>query len=157
LEKFKKLKFNRFIDRFNLNNIQTQGEQNSIEINYQKLENPEKLINEIIETKKIFYYLNTEKKNNNQIIEKEITGIVVYSEKEEKSFLIENINVFKDIFEKNEILKIGYKQKEDYILLKQVGINPTNLMFDIEIAGYILNSTISKYSIEYLSNEYLRI
>ena len=28
-------------------------------------------------------------------------------------------------------------------------------MFDIEIAGYILNSTISKYSIEYLANEYL--
>ena len=30
-------------------------------------------------------------------------------------------------------------------------------MFDIQIAGYILNSNINKYTIEYLSNEYLEI
>lgn len=29
-------------------------------------------------------------------------------------------------------------------------------MFDIEIAGYLLNSNISKYTIEYLSNEYIK-
>lgn len=64
---------------------------------------------------------------------------------------------FKEVFEDSKILKIGYKQEKDYILLKQNGINAQNLMFDIEIAGYILNSNISKYSIEYLANEYLRI
>ena len=30
-------------------------------------------------------------------------------------------------------------------------------MFDIEIAGYLLNSNISKYTIEYLAEEYLKI
>lgn len=29
-------------------------------------------------------------------------------------------------------------------------------MFDVEIAGYLLNSNISKYTIEYLSNEYIK-
>ena len=62
----------------------------------------------------------------------------------------------KEIFEDNEILKISYKQKQDYILLKEIGIVPHNLMYDIEIAGYILNSNINKYSIEYLTDEYLK-
>ena len=30
-------------------------------------------------------------------------------------------------------------------------------MFDVEIAGYLLNSNISKYTIEYLSEEYLKV
>jgi len=30
-------------------------------------------------------------------------------------------------------------------------------MFYIEIAGYLLNSNISKYTIEYLAQEYLQI
>ena len=29
-------------------------------------------------------------------------------------------------------------------------------MFDVSIAGYILNSNINKYTIEYLANEYLK-
>ena len=61
------------------------------------------------------------------------------------------------LFEDKKILKIGYKQKKDYILLKQIGIIPQNLMFDIEIAGYLLNSNINKYSIEYLASEYLNL
>ena len=32
-----------------------------------------------------------------------------------------------------------------------------NLMFDIEIAGYLLNSNINKYTLEYLSEEYLKL
>ena len=156
LEKFKKLKFNRFIDRFNLNNIKEA--ESSINIEYEQIENDkvQKLIKEIIENKKIFYYLNTENVDNDKIIQKQILGITIYSENDEKSYFIRDIRLFKEIFENTEILKIGYKQKEDYILLKQEGINAKNLMFDIEIAGYILNSTISKYTIEYLANEYLK-
>ena len=47
------------------------------------------------------------------------------------------------------------KQKEQYIMLWRNNIDAKNLMFDISIAGYILNSNINKYSIEYLANEYL--
>ena len=159
LEKFKKLKFNRFIDRFGLNNTNTKQEEKTVEIDYEETSNLDKinnLSNQIKENKRIFYYLNVENNDNNKIISKKITGITVFSENDKKSYLIKDIEIFKDIFENNEILKIGYKQKEDYILLKQEGIKPQNLMFDIEIAGYILNSTISKYTIEYLANEYMK-
>lgn len=160
LEKFKKLKFNRFIDRFNLNNVVTKEKEITIKIDYEQIDNTDKinkLIKEIKENKKIFYYLVTKNTDDNKIINKQILGITIYSEADKKSYFIRNIKQFKEIFENIEILKIGYKLKEDYILLKQEKINPKNLMFDIEIAGYILNSNISKYSIEYLSNEYLRI
>jgi len=80
----------------------------------------------------------------------------VFSEKDGKSYCIKDIVEFKDIFEDADILKCGYKQKEDYIFLKNLNIDVKNLMFDIEIAGYILNSNINKYTIEYLANEYIQ-
>ena len=159
LEKFKKLKFNRFIDRFNLNNV-TIKEENTINIKYEQIDDINK-INELLEqieaNKKIYYYIVTQDTNDDKIVKKQILGIAIYSETDKKTFFIKDIKLFKKIFENIDILKIGYKQKEDYILLKQKQINPNNLMFDIEIAGYILNSTINKYSIEYLASEYLRI
>ena len=83
--------------------------------------------------------------------------LTIYSEKEDKVYLIKDITKLKNIFESKDILKIGYKQKKDYILLKQIGVQTKNLMFDIEIAGYLLNSNINKYTLEYLSEEYLKL
>ena len=107
-------------------------------------------------SKKIYYYIITKPEVGAGILNTKIEGITVYSEKENKAYLIKPQDI-KAIFEDEEILKIGYKQKIDYILLKQEGITPKNLMFDIEIAGYLLNSNISKYTIEYLAEEYLKI
>ena len=76
-----------------------------------------------------------------KIIKKQIIGTTIYSEINKKAYFIKDVRRFKEIFEDKEILKIGYKQKEDFILLKQEKINPQNLMFDISIAGYILNSS----------------
>ncbi len=80
---------------------------------------------------------------------------VIYLKKYNKCYYINNLMDFKEIFENEDILKCGYKQKEEYILLWKNGINAKNLMFDVSIAGYILNSNINKYTMEYLSNEYL--
>ena len=102
----------------------------------------EAIKDEIKKNKILYYYINK-------------PYICVFSEKDNKSYCIENILEFKDIFEDESILKCGYKQKEDYILLKQLGIDGKNLMFDTQIAGYILNSNINKYGVEYLANEYL--
>ncbi len=54
-------------------------------------------------------------------------------------------------------MKCGHKIKEDYTILKQLGINPQNMMFDAEIAMYILNATSNSYSIEELARQYLEI
>ncbi len=160
MEKFKKLKFNRFIDRFDLNSINKNEIKSDISIEYERISNLDKINfikEEILQNKKIFYYLQAQESVQGRILGKILSGITIFSEKDNKAYFIKNTLLFKEIFEDIEILKIGYKQKEDYILLKQAGIEPKNLMFDVEIAGYILNSTINKYPIEYLANEYLRI
>ena len=148
LEIFKKLKFNRFIDRFNLHNENIVGAHYPVcptKIEYQDDADEEtikKLKQEILNNKIMYYYL-------------EQSSFVTYSENMNKSIYINNLNEFKDIFEDKEILKCSYKQKEQYILLWQNNIDAKNLMFDISIAGYILNSNINKYTIEYLANEYV--
>jgi len=157
VELFTKLKLNRFIERFGLEKHQTKEQEINIECEELKEADISVLKEEIKATKKIYYYLIEKEQKEYGILNKAIEGITIYSEKKEKSYLTKNIEILKDIFESEEILKIGYKQKKDYILLKQIGIEPKHLMFDIEIAGYLLNSNINKYTIEYLSEEYLKI
>lgn len=53
--------------------------------------------------------------------------------------------------------KIGYKLKQDYILLKQLGIELEGFEYDAEIAGYVIDSIKNKYDIETLSLRYLNI
>ncbi len=102
----------------------------------------QKIEEEILSQKIMYYYLDEQ-------------NFIIYSEKDNASYYVEDLLEFKDIFENKDILKCGYKQKENYILLWENNINAKNLMFDVTIAGYILNSNINKYTIEYLANEYL--
>ena len=146
LDRFKKLKFNRYIDRFNLSDETINiSEDNKINIELETSINQDmldKIKEEIISNKIMYYYLE----NN---------FLIIYLEKYNKCYQICNINEFKDIFENENVLKCSYKQKEQYELLWKNDINPKNLMFDISIAGYVLNSNINKYTIEYLSSEYI--
>ena len=149
LEIFKKLKFNRFIDRFalqdNVNGEPLDDSQINTEIEHEKIVDKTKLAElkqEIQENKAMYYYLTEEK-------------FIIYSPKTNKCFSVENVQDFKYIFEDKNILKCSYKQKEEFIILWNEGIEAKNLMFDIAIAGYILNSNINKYTIEYLANEYI--
>ena len=149
LEIFKKLKFNRFIGRFNLhkksNIVGADDSACQSEIEHEKIVDETKLAElkqQIQKNKAMYYYLTEEK-------------FIIYSPKTNKCFSIENIQDFKDIFEDKNILKCSYKQKEEFIILWNKGIEAKNLMFDIAIAGYILNSNINKYTIEYLANEYI--
>lgn len=158
-EIFSKLKFNRFIERFELEKENSNETLELIDIEGEEIteSNIEKLIKEINETKKVYYYILTKTEENKGILNQTIDYVIIYSAKEKKSYLLKNIEKLKDVIESKDILKIGYKQKKDYILFKEEGINPKNLMYDIEIAGYILNSNITKYTIEYLAEEYLKV
>ena len=149
LEIFKKLKFNRFIDRFalqeNIGATSFSDSQINTEIEHEKIVDKTKLAElkqEIKESQIMYYYLDEEK-------------FIIYSNKTNTCFFVNNILEFKDIFEDKDILKCSYKQKEEFIILWNKGIQAKNLMFDIAIAGYILNSNINKYTIEYLANEYI--
>ena len=67
------------------------------------------------------------------------------------------IEKFKKVFESREIKKYGYQLNEDYVLLKELGIEMNHIFYDIEIAAYDLNPTTGKYPIENLANQYLEL
>ena len=161
LEIFTKLRFNKYIDRFSLKS--KEKEQNPFdEITIaENIEEKEinKIKEEIKKSKEIIYYLGKkENEREEAIIKKEVVSLsiiikakVYYIKKQEQ------INEFKEIFENEKISKISYKLKQDYILLKQIGITLKNFTYDIEIAGYIIDSIKNKYDIETLSLRYLNL
>ena len=171
LEIFKKLRFNRYIDRFNLEQ-KVQKSENKSEIKnesqelfeYEELKKEDKKISEVlrnIENEKImYYYFETEehKEDNSLIIKEKIKYVNIYIEKENKVYNIEfSKEILKKVFENKQILKCGHKIKRDYILLKQNDITPENMMYDAEIALYVINSISGAYSIEEIANQYLNL
>ena len=160
---FKYLKFNRFIERFNLEeeNINTNSDDLFIKETVTQKDEINKIIKEIEKAKEIIYFFETEESNFNSIINKKLKSISIYSKKDNKCYYIplesEILNLFKDVFENKEIKKIGYKQKIDYILLKEANINIKGFYYDIEIAAYIISPTDSKYTIEKMAIDYLKL
>ena len=163
-EKFKELNFNRFIDRFNLQ--VEQKEKNisdlvNIEEIYEK--DLEKILSNINKSKELIYILeNTDINDNNRIIKKQIKAISIYNEIDNISYYIklneeDFIKYFKNIFEDIEIKKIGYNIAEDYVILKELGIEINNIYYDVKIAAYDLNPTSSNFSLENIANQYLNI
>ena len=135
LEIFKALNFNRFIERFALDKDVASGTE-SVSVNKEDLfeneildltadkEKVEKIINDIKESKEIYYDFELEKRDvKGLIIKEKIKYINIYDKKENKVYtILFNSKIFKSIFEDKEIKKCGYEIKKDYILLKQLGI-----------------------------------
>ena len=157
-EIFKKLRFQRFMERFHLeSSVQEKIEEPFKSKKIESEEEKQNVINSIVENKRIFYYLSTEEVKEELIIKKKITAIHIYHEKENIVYTSNKVEDFKEIFERRDILKCGDKLKQDYILLKQKQIQPENLMFDVSIAGYILNAISGKYKMEDLAEQFLGI
>lgn len=168
LQKFKELKFNRYIERFNLNDNATASNTTNkeakelfeiVQLDILSKET-EELINKIKENKEIIYYLDKVSTiNSSNIIKKEIKSISIIIEN--KVYYINNVmqmlEKLKEIFESTGIKKVSYKIKEDYVILKEHEITMQNLNFDVEIASYLLNPTASKYMLESLSIDYLEL
>jgi len=164
LELFKKLRFNRYIDRFGLENIENLEEaskniEDLFEHKYLKDESEiDTLVEEIKKQDELYYYFEKQSsQDENLIIKEKIKYINIYNKEKNVVYTAKFSNKFKDIFENEKILKCGHKQKIDYILLKQIGIESKNMMFDIEIAGYILNAVSNAYSVEDLAKQYLEL
>ena len=160
LEIFQNLKFNRYIERFKLeeNAEKKENIQELFKVKEIKEQQCEEIIKEIKKQKEFIYYLGTEEVENNEIIKERITDISIALDKI-YYFQIKSEDIlkkyFKEIFEDKEIKKIGYKQKKDYILLKQMKIDIQNLYYDIEVAAYILNPTAPNKKIEDIIEKYL--
>ena len=161
---FKELKFNRYIDRFNLKEeiVENDNVEPTMTMDFEKeVINAEKfndIKKKVIENKVCYFYVETVE-DTNSIIKKKIKSISIYIKDENKvyDYKVSNILELKDIFESEDVLKCSYDLKDIYILCEEAEINPKNFMFDIRIAGYLLNSTTNQYSISDLMNEYLEI
>ena len=152
LEIFEELRFNRYIERFNLKENETQKTTKIEKIDVIETEEIPEL------NEKLFYYLDTVTSNNQeQIIKKDIIGISIYSNNKNYYITSQNLNEkLKELFENEQIEKYGYNLAEDYIILKQIGITMKNIVYDAKIATYILNPT-SKYDLDVIVRDYLEI
>ena len=168
LELFKELNFKRYIDRFNLQNEAGKGdnfsEENNIENRYKVVEKSIEEIKTIIEKQgKMIFYIETEKVNDeDKIIKEKITGISIFNSSENEAYYIDiknvgKIQVLKEIFENDKILKIGIDLGRVYILLRQEGIDFKGINYDASIAAYILNPTNNKLKLTDLAEQYLEI
>ena len=164
LEIFRELNFKRFIDRYGLaeagsmSEEEKQEEKDLFTINEKMgISDIEKLIKE---NKKIIYFLGTEKDENpEKIIRQKLTSISIYDEKQNQVYFVKepSLQFLKEIFEEAQIEKYGYEMNYAYILLKEMGIEPKNLKFDISVAAYILNPNDGKYPINKLLENYLNL
>ena len=170
-EKFKELNFNRFMERFNLKEESTESggidlskdlfKTKDIAVSNKYIED---VIKKIKESKKLIFSILKEKcEDTEKIISKKITCISIYIEAENTVFSVsvnneqQFVQVFKEIFESNDIQKYGHDLGEDYVILKQLRITMNAICYDTKISAYDLNPTDSKYTIENLSIQYLNI
>ncbi len=166
LKIFKELRFQRFIDRFDLADTLKQEEKDNVKDMF-KLEwynDNSELWSEIVKDKKMYYNMCTEKDSKiESISKKKICQFSIYNKEDNTVYELKekDINNFpnelKEIFEDKDIEKISYGQKDDYVILKEKGINIQNMAFDVKIAAYLLNSTSNQYSVAELANDYLNI
>lgn len=167
LKIFKELNFNRYIDRFNLQdqNIQTKKIEdlfNIEEVTLDEEEKVDKLINEVKRSKKLVFFIDKKASDKpEKIIKKEIKSISVYTGGKSVFFIaIQDSRKFtlkfKEIFEDEKIAKYGFELSQDYVMLRELGINMKNLIYDAKIAAYVINPTV-KYNLSDIIAQYLEI
>lgn len=159
LEIFKELRFNRYIERFDLENAGV-AEEKDVKTLFDYEEISEEKMKEVLsKVNELYYYFDTqEDKTDTLIIKKKINYIHIYDKENGKVYSIKfSKDLFKDIFENKNVLKVGHQIKEDCILLMQSEIFPQNMMFDTKIAAYVINATSNAYSLEEIARQYLEI
>ena len=162
LEIFQNLNFKRYIERFNLEDIEGTviKSKKELNVNINSSATEEVILKRLCELKKCVYYIGTNKSSNEELILKqEIESISIFDFEKDETFYIKNpsIKFLKEIFENEEIEKVGHELNYTYILLKQNDITMKNINFDIAVAAYILNPTDGKYPIDKIIENYLDI
>ena len=165
---FEELRFNRYIDRFNLrdsaSSVENKEDEKEKAKEYEEVyvkdkEKLENILKEIKDKKEMFFYVEY----NDDLLsraKKKIKDISISDKENKKVYFVKlnnsiTINDFKDVFEDKNILKCSTELKLLYIILKENDINPKNFMFDLKVAGYLLNSTTNLYGVKDLGEAYL--
>ena len=160
-ELFKELRFNKYIEKFNLENSETVEEKDPTNLfEYEELLDTEKIkevLKELNSREELSYFFELkDKQSQDLIIKSSIEYVALYDKKDNKVYSFKfDKELIKGLFENENVLKSGHRIKKDYILLNQYGINAKNMMYDAKIAVYILNSTSNAYSLEEISRQFL--
>ena len=153
LDVFKYLGFTSLIPRIgNLDESEEIVNEANVEIS--KLEDIDEFINKVKENNELT--IKTVTRDGN-ILDKRIKYIFL-SVDGKKIYYVEEDSIYKleYIFTSNEIKKLGYNLKDDYIALKPYGIKLENIYFDITIAEYLIDSMSStSYECSAIAMKYL--
>ena len=156
IEEFKKFGFNTLIKQvlaMDGGNEESIVEE-KIELNINHLEDISAFKNEIEKTNKLF--IKTVSKVGN-ILEKNLIYVFVSADGKNIYYINdEELELIKDIISNEEIKKIGYNLKDDYLALKPYDIQLNNIFFDIAIGEYLIDSKSStSYECSDIAMKYL--
>ena len=162
LEIFQNLNFKRYIERFNLEDVEGANiaPKKEINVNINSNATEEDIFKRLLELKKCVYFIGTKPSSNEELIlKKEIESISIFDFEKNETFYIKNPRkeFLKNVFENDEIEKVGTEMNYTYIMLRQNNITMKNIKFDISVAAYILNPTDGKYPIDKIIENYLDI
>ena len=159
---FKELNFNRYIDRFSLQ--EEGGKKEDPKDCFTSVDKSKaEIIKLIKEQKKMTFSIQTKKdEKQDKIIQEKIVALSFFEEEKKEAIYMpltkeDDLLEWKEILEEETIQKISINLTKTYILLKQIGINLRGIYYDIAIASYILNPTDNKLTIENLMNNYLAL
>ena len=153
LEVFKYLGFTSLIPR--IGNLDESKEiVNEVNLEVSKLEDIDEFINKVKENNELIIKSVTREGN---ILDKRIMYVFLSVDGKNIYYIEEDsINKLEYIFTSNEIKKLGYNLKDDYIALKPYGIKLENIYFDITIAEYLIDSMSStSYECSAIAMKYL--
>ena len=170
LADFKYYGFNRFIERFHLdengiNEAEQEEKEENVEIIAIEKAKDFKTVKDLncLIYERVFFYVDKEDLNDeNKIIKKKILGICFYNEIDKNTYYIKNdgenfFEIIKPIFENKDIEKIGYDVTEDYVLLKENGIKTENIAYDVEVAAYDIDAINVRHKLEETAEQYLKL
>ncbi|WP_297136382.1 DNA polymerase I, partial [Terrisporobacter sp.] len=153
IEEFKRFGFNTLIKQI----IDMDGDESAeeeITLNINHLDNIEEFKKEVENNKKV--YIKTVSKVGN-ILDQKILYVFVTTNGEDIYYIKEDeLDLVKDIISNEEIKKIGYNLKDDYLAFKPYNIEIKNIYFDITIAEYLIDSKSStSYECSEIAMKYL--
>lgn len=151
----KELEFKTFLSRFQQNKTQSITKK---QISYQT-------ITQSSQYDTIFHTLQKNRQTAYILLYENniIRGISLYDGGEQCYFLLcqnnENmvylLNSAKDFFQNKDYIKIAHDAKTDMVLLRQYGIELSDVAFDVSLAAYLLNSTKDSYEYDDIAKEFL--
>ncbi|MGL5346059.1 MAG: DNA polymerase I [Peptostreptococcaceae bacterium] len=154
LDEFKYLGFTSLLSRVLELEEGQESKIKEVDLNIKELQDIEAFIKEANDKKQI--YIKAIKRQGN-ILDKNIMYIFISIDGENIYYTNENeISKIESVLTSNEIKKIGYNLKDDYLAFRPYGIKLENMNFDITIAEYLIDSTSStSYECNAIAMKYL--